>query len=310
MISRWLELNIFKLSAEKPYFVATRNKFTNQPILTPASSDQEGEKCTETQLSVSAPFWPTETLNNRYKILKCIARGRTSHVYAAIDRNRTVKEARGQLVAIKGLNRNLAVDSVLRDAFLREAHFLHRNLHDGIVEAFQTADCHKIPFIVLEYLRGTRLDLAQIQIENWSNIAALGSRIADVLQFLHMRGITHGDLKPSNIMLMPSGAVKLIDFGSARDCRGNGQASYLDGFTPQYATLERQDGCVAVPADDLHALACLTYQLSIGRNGPGGNVMPPGIGVREWAALRGALEPRRSAQPINARVFAETIFGP
>lgn len=93
------------------------------------------------------------------------------------------------------------------------------------------------------------------------------AQILDALEYLHHAGVVHQDLKPSNILVEPSGVVRVVDFGLAQRV---GQRTRLQGQavvtgTPPYMAPELWAGVGATPESDLFALGCVMFQLLTGR---------------------------------------------
>ena len=88
--------------------------------------------------------------------------------------------------------------------------------------------------MLLEYVDGKTLD--EIEAPEMGQLILMFCQVASALAHMHRRGVFHGDLKPSNIMLSKNGQVKLIDFGTAwiRN-RDKNRA----GGTPQYVAPEQ-----------------------------------------------------------------------
>jgi serine/threonine-protein kinase len=104
------------------------------------------------------------------------------------------------------------------------------------------------------------------------------------LSALHREGITHGDLKPSNVMLKRTGTAKLIDIGSAMDLRS---AAGRRMWSPAYAAPEVLDGGPATSQSDLASLGYILVEMLAGR--------PPFDGLttlQDLRAAKGALEER------------------
>jgi serine/threonine protein kinase len=124
----------------------------------------------------------------------------------------------GREVALKLLPPVFSTDSDRVARFEREARLLAalNHPHIGAIYGFENAD--NTPALVLELVEGDtledRLRLGRLPLPE---ALALAQQIADALDAAHRAGIIHRDLKPSNIKVTPDGAVKVLDFGLAKD---------------------------------------------------------------------------------------------
>lgn len=157
------------------------------------------------------------TLDNRYTIMADLAHTAMAHIYLAWDSQ--IK----QIVVMKrlslatrpaGIERRMAID------YLRqEAHILQSLQHPSIP---QYRDCFRIDddyYVVMEHIMGIPLSLLISRDGLHPHDALiLLVKLCHVVSYLHLRRdpIVHGDIKPSNIIITPTGKVTLLDFGIAR----------------------------------------------------------------------------------------------
>ena len=103
-----------------------------------------------------------------------------------------------------------------------------------------------------------RLGSCHINCARW-----LTGELVNVLEYMHGKGVVHRDLKPENILLDDLGHIKLVDFGSARRLDVEDHAAKFVG-TAQYVSPEVLNDEDAMPAADMWALGCITYQMLSG----------------------------------------------
>ena len=145
----------------------------------------------------------------RYEIVAELGRGGFGQVYRAID------PTLDSMVAIKTLS--VESDASILARFRNEAAASRRLHHPNIVTIYDFGEQDGIPFIVMELLEGQ--DLAHViesrkPIPLWHKIQIM-SQVASGLGHAHACGIVHRDVKPANIMLLPDGNIKIMDFGIA-----------------------------------------------------------------------------------------------
>jgi eukaryotic-like serine/threonine-protein kinase len=130
----------------------------------------------------------------------------------------------GREVALKVLPRKDTADPTRISRFLREARSASILNHPNIVTIYEANTASDTPFIAMEYVRGIalhqKLKEGPLGVSRAIEIAL---EICAALEHSHAAGIIHRDLKPGNIMLTPSGSVKVVDFGLAK------QASKAEG---------------------------------------------------------------------------------
>ncbi len=199
----------------------------------------------------------TRVLDGRYRLDRQIGRGGAADVWLAedlrLDREVAVKRYRSARFGI-GLRR-----------FMAEAELLAGLSHPGLLTVFDVCYDGERPFLVLQYAPGgslrDRLDTGAL----WPDrVAALGAELAEVLAYVHGKGIVHRDIKPSNVLFNRDGDCYLADFGIARALGSAhltdsnefiGTAAYL---APEQV-LDREPGPkVDVYALGLVLLECLT----------------------------------------------------
>jgi eukaryotic-like serine/threonine-protein kinase len=150
-------------------------------------------------------------LLGHYEIVAALGKGGMGEVYLAQD---TRLDRR---VALKILPAEFAVDSDRLHRFIREAKSASALNHPNIITVYDIGEAAGTPFIAYEFVDGTtlseRVRHASLNIESSLEIAI---QIASALVEAHHAGIIHRDLKPDNVMIRPTGLVKLLDFGIAR----------------------------------------------------------------------------------------------
>ena len=146
-----------------------------------------------------------------YEINAQIGVGGMGEVWCATDTNL------GRQVAIKILPDAFAQDPDRLARFEREAKTLASLNHPNIAQVYGLEKAEGIRALVMELVEGAtlpeRIAQGSIPVDEALPIAR---QIADALEAAHEQGIIHRDLKPSNIKLRPDGAVKVLDFGSAK----------------------------------------------------------------------------------------------
>jgi serine/threonine-protein kinase len=161
-----------------------------------------------------------------------------------------------------------------RERFLREAQITARLQHPNIVTIHDLGETGagdgRVPLLVMELVRGDGLDVVLRRgAVTLPEAARWGAQIGDALGDAHHAGVVHRDVKPSNILVTPSGMVKVLDFGVARAADPYATADRLTqtGFivgTPPYMAPEQARG-FPEPRSDLYALGCLLFELVTGR---------------------------------------------
>jgi serine/threonine protein kinase len=143
----------------------------------------------------------------RYEIVREIGRGGMGRVYEARDPELARK------VAIKVLHGHHT------DLFRDEARALAQLNHPGIVTIHEIGSHEARPYLVMELLVGRPLRELLVDVDqrpSRDRLVEICGRVAVAIREAHDRGVLHRDIKPENVVVLASGAVKVIDFGIAR----------------------------------------------------------------------------------------------
>jgi eukaryotic-like serine/threonine-protein kinase len=216
---------------------------------------------------------PGDMLANRYRIEAIIGSGGSGMVYRAHDR------VIGETVAVKVLRPEVFGSTVSAStAFADELRVARRVSHRNVVRVHDIGEADGITFLTMECVEGT--SLATI-IETRgalqpSAVISIARQLMRALAVMHAEGVVHGDLKPANLLLGPSGVLKVSDFGIARVMRrsaaensdGNAAAdgapiAKLSGAvvgTPEYMAPEQLIGGAATPASDIYAAGVVLHE--------------------------------------------------
>jgi serine/threonine protein kinase len=285
-------------------------------------------------LVASNPPHVGEILAGRFIIESELGAGGMGTVFKALDLRRKEAQDRNPYVAVKTLNLKALRRADSIQILQREARKAQSLSHPNIVRIFDFDRAGEVLFLTMEFLDGISLEtLIQNNIRPGMPMASLLpiiEQIVSALQFAHGEGIVHSDLKPSNIIVLSNGRVKVIDFGIARAIpkhdeltadRTRFDVRALGAITPAYASPEMIDGNDPDPRDDVFALACIVYECLTGRHPFGrmpasiaraGNFQPPrpaGMASPQWRAILNGLQFDRSCRTSSPARFLSELVG-
>ncbi len=153
----------------------------------------------------------TGTKLGRYEIRAKIGEGGMGEVYLAHDTQLD------RSIALKILTAEVARDQQRLHRFLQEARAASALSHPNVAHIYEIGEAEGAHFIAMEYIEGEALDKKiDGQPLSMSELLDIAIQIADALDEAHSKGITHRDIKSSNIMITPRGRVKVLDFGLAK----------------------------------------------------------------------------------------------
>ena len=208
-----------------------------------------------------APSSPIERIG-RYQVLERVGKGGMGVLYRGFD------PVLDREVAIKLMLADFTEDTEqMRPRFYREARAAAKLNHRNIVTIFEFAEESNVPYIVMEFLRGTSLGARMSGSPRLSlddKLSVVG-QLCDGLSYAHEQGVVHRDVKPDNVFVLEDGTVKLLDFGIAKLTASNltlqgdvlGSASYMS--PEQVSQSESVDGRA-----DVFSAGVVLYELLTG----------------------------------------------
>ncbi len=211
---------------------------------------------------------PGLVLSNRYRLTRRIAVGGMGEVWAATDRTL------GRDIAVKILKSELTSDPEFVGRFRTEAQITASLNNPGIAAVYDYGETASHPdgpqdtaFLVMELVSGEPLSavLARTPRIPLDRVLDVLEQSGRALQEAHARGLVHRDIKPGNILITPTGQVKVTDFGIAKVAA---QVPVTKGGlvmgTAQYLSPEQAAGDDARPASDVYALGIVGYECLAG----------------------------------------------
>lgn len=208
---------------------------------------------------MSSPSTTLPERFGRYEVQSLIGEGAMGRVYRAFD------PLAHRVVAIKTLKSEY-LTSETRDEYLRrfrrEAQAAGGLSHSHIITVFDVGE----DFFVMELLEGATLQAIlreRGRIELADALHVLGP-VADALDYAHRNGVIHRDIKPGNIIVLPDGRPKIMDFGVAHLASTVMTASGQFLGSPSYMAPEQITKSEVSPRTDLFSLAVLTYEILTG----------------------------------------------
>ena len=243
-----------------------------------------------------------------YKLFESIGSGAESVIYRARHL------ATGEVVAIK----HISIEGKENQKYLRHMHNEYQMLRsfqksagdsgpNGIVRVYRLIReglfrRRKQYSLVMQYVNG--LDLRKERRYPIGQLVDIVIQVAEVLSWLHANGIIHGDLKPENIIVDPSGHATLVDFGFS--CKAGSMATSIRGTRDYMAPEQVNMGCLTEKTD-IYNFGATMYFLVTGRNIP---VLIPAVGDSSHFIASRSMNPisPRSLNPSVPSLFEDTIL--
>lgn len=207
------------------------------------------------------------TLSGRYRLQRLIATGGMGQVWEAVD------SRLGRRVAVKVLKQEFSQDPEFIERFRAEARTTAMLNHPGIAQVHDYGESAmdgegRTAYLVMELVNGEPLNSVLKRTGRLSLRHALDmlEQTGRALQLAHANGLVHRDVKPGNILITPTGQVKITDFGIAKavDAAPVTQTGMVMG-TAQYIAPEQALGHDATPASDVYALGVVGYEALSGK---------------------------------------------
>jgi HAMP domain-containing protein/predicted Ser/Thr protein kinase len=206
------------------------------------------------------PLRPGALFANRYEIMAQIGEGGMGSVFRAHDRELDDE------VALKCLRPSLARPESASSLLKEEIKLARMITHVNVVRVYDVGDHNGQRFFTMEYVRGQTL---RELIDRGGALAItpalqIAKQMCRGLAAVHKAGVVHGDLKPQNVMVLPNGVAKLMDFGVARVRSQTATDGPVAG-TPLYMSPEQARGAELDDRSDIYAAGLLMFELFTGR---------------------------------------------
>lgn len=191
-----------------------------------------------------------------FLLFKELGKGAMGAVYQAFDQ--TLKRH----VAVKVMHRSLGKDTEFVEQFLREARALAALNQPNVVQVYTCGQEKGQPYIVMELVPGGRVDhlMAQEEPLDEKFVLKTAAEVALGLKAAYDIGMTHGDIKPENILLARDGTAKVVDFGLASFAGGKPKPGEVWG-TPFYIAPEKVRGKEGNHQSDIYSLGASLFHV-------------------------------------------------
>jgi serine/threonine protein kinase len=229
-------------------------------------------------------------IDDKYEVLKMIGQGGMSKVYLAMDKRLNKQWAVKEVMKF-ARDRNNAV--IIQSA-IAEANLMKKLDHPSLPRIVDILENKDRIYVIMDYVEGESLDkiLDEYGAQPQNLVIEWAKQLCDVLDYLHncTPPIIYRDMKPANVVLHPSGNIRLLDFGIAREYKGQNIADTVSLGTKGYAAPEQFGGRGQTDArTDIYCLGVTMYHLLTGHNPtePPYELYP----IRHWnPTLSGGLE--------------------
>jgi serine/threonine-protein kinase len=219
-----------------------------------------------------------------YKVLYLVGKGSFGRVYRAVHRET------GKVVALKVLRKAFSDNAAQANLFVREGRLGCTLRHPNIVPIYDVISKGRTHFLVMEFVEGGSLrEFVKIRKKlDPAEATRLLIGITDGLRYAFARGLTHRDLKMSNVLVSSRAEAKIVDFGLASMEETVKDDAAANTRTIDYAALERATGVRKDDSrSDIYFLGCIYYHLLTGQ--------PP------------LLETRDSVQRLSKQRFLDVV---
>jgi len=209
----------------------------------------------------------------RYKVLEGIGFGAMGAVYKAFDPK--IKRT----LAIKTIRLDIPRQSPQYRSFIErfqhEARISGTLSHPNIVTLFDIGEEGGVPFLAMEFVEGETIASILERGTRFKpeRVVSLVSQIAAALDYAHVKGVIHRDVKPANLMLFEGDRIKVTDFGIAKlmDAEMTQSGTLLG--TPSYMSPEQAMGDRLDGRSDIFSLGVCAFEMLSGEQPfPGNNV--------------------------------------
>jgi len=302
------------------------------------SVDSQGESQNEQTLevhtgAVDAVLKVGSLIGGRYELQSQLGSGGMGKVFKARDRLRAEAQDRDPHIALKILSDEFKSHPDSMIAMQREAKRAQTLSHPNVINVHDFFRDGPHLYLTMELLEGKPLD-ELLKTDYWGGLHfdqawPIIEGVCNALEYGHMKGIVHSDIKPANIFICDDGTVKVLDLGIARpiplaNVPDSEQTTFdpgkrLGSLTPAYASLEMWFQDTPDPRDDIYALACVAYMLLAGvhpfkgksaKRASEDELIPERIDSLsrgQWSALSGGLEFHRSDRIKSVAQFRSLL---
>jgi eukaryotic-like serine/threonine-protein kinase len=234
----------------------------------------------------------------QYRVVGPLGTGAGSTILQIADRTRG-----GKRFALKVVKRQDSDDDIYIAQAQSEFEAAKKLNHPAIARIYDCRIKRSLLFkvnsveLLMELVDGKTLD--EVEGPTLPQLVLIFNQVADALVHMHRRGVFHGDLKPSNIMVTKDGKVKLIDFGTAWL---KGQEKNRIQGTPQYIAPESVNEKIIDERTDIYNFGATMYRCFTGRFANSNSLPKPG------EVIKNKLAPPIQINPSIPGTLNETIL--